>query len=285
MTAQETPRLVVGVDGSPDSDRAVRWATLHARALRGRVVLLHGSAPVLSSDATDELLTELAEHARQAVRRAQEVAAAAPDADVTTEEVATGGPQALIGASDQAWAVVVGARGHGRVGGALVGSVSQHVARHAAGPVVVVREPADRASRTIVVGVDGERTADPAVELALALAEALSAPVLALRAWQPPGWVAAPAPVLMPELGSRSRAEQVRALEHRLAPARERHPSVVVTADVVPGHPQRVLADASQHAALLVVGARGLGGFRGLLLGSVSQSVLQHAACPVAVVR
>jgi nucleotide-binding universal stress UspA family protein len=58
-----------------------------------------------------------------------------------------------------------------------------------------------------------------------------------------------------------------------------------VTREAIPVHPARVLADASEHAALIVVGSRGHGEFAGLLLGSVSQSVLHHARCPVAIVR
>ncbi|WP_265584010.1 universal stress protein [Streptomyces chromofuscus] len=64
----------------------------------------------------------------------------------------------------------------------------------------------------------------------------------------------------------------------------DKYPQVEVRHTVVRGHPVRVLSDAAQWAVLLVVGSRGLGGFSGLLLGSVSQGLLHHAPCPVAVV-
>ncbi|HET6213263.1 MAG TPA: universal stress protein, partial [Micromonosporaceae bacterium] len=65
----------------------------------------------------------------------------------------------------------------------------------------------------------------------------------------------------------------------------ERYPEVDVRRLVVRGRTARVLIDATPGAALLVVGARGHGGFAGLLLGSVSRAVLQHAPCPVAIVH
>ena len=58
-----------------------------------------------------------------------------------------------------------------------------------------------------------------------------------------------------------------------------------VSQRVVMGHPAQVLLDAAAEAALLVVGSRGRGGFRGMLLGSVSRQVIARAACPVVVIR
>jgi nucleotide-binding universal stress UspA family protein len=76
-----------------------------------------------------------------------------------------------------------------------------------------------------------------------------------------------------------------RMLESALDEWRAKHPSLEIVAEAVPVHPARVLADASQRCALLVVGARGRGAFAGLLMGSVSQSALHYARCPVAVVH
>lgn len=283
--ATARPRLVVGVDGSPDADRALEWALTQARCLGGVVHVLHGTPSALAVDVTAGVRDELAETSRLVIDRARQLAGTAPGVDVVTSEVATDGAAALVGASEGAWAVVVGARGHGRLAGALLGSVSQHVTRHAASPVVVVRKPADRSSRTVVVGVDTEGTSRHAVAFALDVAQSRSAPVLAVRAWHQPSRFVAPGSVLLPELTAEQRAAEVELLERDLASARSAHAGVVVSVDVVPGHPQRVLTDASQHAGLVVVGSRGRGGFAGLLLGSVSQALLQHAACPVAVAR
>lgn len=70
-----------------------------------------------------------------------------------------------------------------------------------------------------------------------------------------------------------------------LAGFAERYPDVVVRYEVLSGEPRETLIEASGNAQLMVVGARGLGGLAGLLLGSVSQAVLHHAHCPVIVVR
>jgi nucleotide-binding universal stress UspA family protein len=240
----------------------------------------------MSVDTPTSTREEVADHAQRVLERAAQIARTTPEVEVTTEEVALRGAEALVAASEGATAVVVGARGHGRVAGALLGSVSQHVARHAVCPVVVVREPADRSSRTIVVGVDEGPSSRHAVDFALRVAEAEKAPVLALRAWhdaalERSGVVLA----LRQDLDEELRRAETASVDAVLTPAMADHPGVVVTTDVVAAHPQRVLTDASQHAALVVVGTRGRGGFSGLLLGSVSQALLQHAHCPVAVVR
>ncbi len=79
--------------------------------------------------------------------------------------------------------------------------------------------------------------------------------------------------------------EERRLLSEALAGHRERHPDVAVEHETVHGPTREALIEASRTARLVVVGARGRGGFSGLLLGSVSQALLHHAHCPVAVVR
>ena len=74
-------------------------------------------------------------------------------------------------------------------------------------------------------------------------------------------------------------------LAESLAGVRAEHPDVRLEHEVVAVAPDTCLVDASAGASLVVVGSRGLGYFRGLLLGSVSQAVLHRAECPVAVVR
>lgn len=286
MAAEDAGRLVVGVDGSPDSDRALDWALSRARRLDAAVHVVHASPPLVADVDPAAAREALADHDRQIIARAAERARFAPDVTFTTEVSPHGVVEALLAASEEATALVVGARGHARVSGALLGSVSQHVARHATCPVVVVRDSADHAARTVVLGVDDTPTSQAASDFAFRIAEAEAAPILALRAWHDPaldrsGVVLA----LKAELDAEVRRAELAMLDQALAPWRDKHPGVVVSRDVVPAHPARLLSDASQHAALVVVGSRGRGGFAGLLLGSVSQSLLHSAACPVAVAR
>jgi nucleotide-binding universal stress UspA family protein len=74
-------------------------------------------------------------------------------------------------------------------------------------------------------------------------------------------------------------------LAESLAGSRERYPDVPVTTRLARGRAATALLEESRTAQLVVVGARGLGGFAGMLLGSVSQAVLHHAHCPLAIVR
>ncbi|SMD27505.1 Universal stress protein family protein [Kibdelosporangium aridum] len=74
-------------------------------------------------------------------------------------------------------------------------------------------------------------------------------------------------------------------LAEQLARWQQKYPDVRVTRQVVRDRPAHALLRFSDEAQLIVVGSRGRGGFRGLLLGSTSQHLLRHAPCPVAVVR
>jgi nucleotide-binding universal stress UspA family protein len=74
-------------------------------------------------------------------------------------------------------------------------------------------------------------------------------------------------------------------VDERLRPWCERYPDLQVRRVVAPDRPSRMLLDHAEDAQLLVVGSRGRGAFRGMLLGSTSRALLHHATCPLAVVR
>jgi nucleotide-binding universal stress UspA family protein len=144
--------------------------------------------------------------------------------------------------------------------------------------------PADHGS--IVVGHDGSRGADRALAEALVLAQALSAPVVVVRAWS---LVTAPRPADWKfgyVTGFEEYAEAVRLALIGDARARvEAFPEVPVEFRAVHAAPAKSLVEISQDARMLVVGARGLGGLAGMLLGSVSDQCVRHAACPVLVAK
>ncbi|OIK26031.1 universal stress protein [Streptomyces malaysiense] len=138
----------------------------------------------------------------------------------------------------------------------------------------------------IVVGVDGSEGSKQALDWAVRQAELTGGWVEAVIAWDVPqfhgglGWMP-PSSSDEAALEERARSEVTSAVEGAVAA----HPTVQVSAVAGYGSPASVLLEASRDAALLVVGSRGLGGFKGLLLGSVAQHCVQHAHCPVLVLR
>ncbi|MCT7356676.1 universal stress protein [Streptomyces sp. 15-116A] len=285
--------VVVGVDGSASGLAAVEAAAREAR-LRGaglRVVhaffwpAMHvplGPSPVGPPEGG---LRNMADRlVREAVERAR---VTAPEVEVS-HVVVTGEPLTVLESQSRgAELVVVGSRGMGGFVGLLVGSTAVHLAAHGRCPVLVVREQPHEGG-PVVVGVDGSAAGEQAVEFAFAEAALRKAPLVALHAWTT--WNA---PLPPPKDASMPYAnppgalagEEERLLAEALAGHQERYPDVVVEHKVVQGGTREALIEASRSAQLVVVGARGRGGFAGLLLGSVSQALLHHADCPVAVVR
>jgi nucleotide-binding universal stress UspA family protein len=140
----------------------------------------------------------------------------------------------------------------------------------------------------IVVGVDHSAGAREALRFALAEARLRGASLRAIHAWPPPytgaGFGFTESAYRADELSElRSAAES--ALDLTIEEAIPDAGEVEIERRVIEGAPAGVLVDQSRNAELLVVGSRGLGGFRGLLLGSVSQQCAHHAACPVVIVH
>lgn len=290
MTAATRSPVVIGVDDSPSASAAVRLAAREA-ARRGcplRVVhafiwpLLRvplGPSPLGPPEGG--LRQQAARIVDEAVAEAR---AAAPEVAVTGE-VVEGAPAAvLLRESRQAELVVVGNRGLGGFAGLVLGSVAAQVAEYARCPVLVVRGE-ERADGPVVVGVDGSDHSALALDFALDAAAQREAELVVVHAWSSPTaqWAAdVPPPstdVTAVEAGHRSL------LAKMVAAARSRRPDVPVTERLLSGPAAKTLLAEAEAAQLVVVGARGLGGWKGLLLGSVSQAVLRHAACPVAIVR
>lgn len=136
----------------------------------------------------------------------------------------------------------------------------------------------------IVVGIDGSEPALKALGWAAEQARLTGASLEVVWAWAyPPSAIVPGAPALpIPpeEMDALVQAEVDRVIEATLGA----DPDVDIATTIGRGDPASELLERSRHADLLVVGTRGMGGFKGLLLGSVSQHVLHHAACPVVVV-
>jgi nucleotide-binding universal stress UspA family protein len=137
----------------------------------------------------------------------------------------------------------------------------------------------------IVVGVDGSPGAKAALRWALGEARLRGTPLCIVHAWNI-AYAAAYGIALTidPEFINELRAQASRVIDEMLAEAGSEADGVKVEKAVAKGVPAQVLVEKAEGADLLVVGSRGLGGFRGLLLGSVSQQCAHHAPCPVVIV-
>jgi nucleotide-binding universal stress UspA family protein len=268
--------IVVGVNEHQDSEAALHWAIAEA---------VHQGLPLLVLNVGDMWAQpavssgSLMERTRGQQVEAQSVAVVwAMNRDVQVSSVVVSGDPAdvLASWSTEASMIVLGTRGRGPMTAAVRGSVSATVAARATCPVIVV--PTSAGLRApVVVGVDGSPLSRAAIEFALDYASRHRTWVRAVHTWRRsvlPGAGDLPA----------QRAAHDRVVVAALMPARVRYPHVTVRVIRTIGHADKVLADESMAAQLVVVGTRGHGAGSGLLLGSVSQSLLRTAICPVAVI-
>jgi nucleotide-binding universal stress UspA family protein len=285
--------IVAGYDASPGAEAALRWA-LDEGARTGAPVRLvqvfewplHVAAVTPGPPSFPD-----AELRRDTEAALDEVVASARAArpGVSVSGMVVDGPAilALLAQSSRARLTVLGNRGHGGFAGLLLGSVGVAVSAHAHGPVVVVRGRERPAGSTapVAVGVDGSPDSLLAVGFAFEAAAARGVGVEAIRAWTPPAppWRTDVRPLAF-DVAELEAAER-HALAVSLSGWREKFPEVPVRSHIVAGGAASALTRAARTAQLVVVGSRGLGGFRGLLLGSVSQQLVHHADCPVAIVR
>ncbi|SBT38534.1 universal stress protein [Micromonospora auratinigra] len=276
--------VVVGVDGSPSSltaaEHAARAAVARSRPLR----LVHGylhplgyGVPLNPYDLGVPAPT--GESRAMLERVAAELTGRHPTLEVAVRQVAGGPAATLVEESRHADLVVVGSRGVGGFAGLLLGSVSAQVAQHGHCPVLVVR-PAEQpipVQAPVLVGVDGSAPADVAVRLAAEEAVRRDATLVLAHVHRAVPGGTDPHDAAGP-------AESAELLAGVAARVRAAHPVLTVAERPVPGDsPEQALIAASGEAVLVVVGSRGRGGFAGLLLGSVSQALVQHAHCPVLV--
>ncbi|WP_327104037.1 universal stress protein [Nonomuraea glycinis] len=278
--------IIVGVDGSLASRAAVEWAANDAFRLHLplRIVYAVDRGPFqISKNPAEASQDGPRRVGRQALAEAVAlVRERRPDVEVTADLVEGSAVSVLRQEEERATELVIGSRGRGGLAGALLGSVSTHVAGHVRCPVVVVHGERRPRRGEVVVGVDDTPECEPALAYAFEQAKARGATLRALHAWQAPVHAFVPEVTYDPDEVGTARNQ---AVAERVAAFQATYPEVKVVQDVRPASPAEALAEASAGADLLVVGSHGHGAVASVLLGSVSRAVLHHARCPVAVVR
>jgi nucleotide-binding universal stress UspA family protein len=270
--------IIVGVDGSDGSRAALRWAARTAAATGAgiravgawqypaRAAIPAGSAKLAQPEEMDE---QTCDDVRAVVR--DELGDGAEQVEVEAGR----GPaaSALLGAAGRAGAdmLVLGARGLGGFSGLLLGSVSQECVEHSSCPVVVLRGEPGPSDGPIVIGLDGSEGSARALAWTIDLADASGSGIVAVHA---------------AGIGANNATMEAarQSLEQWCAPIV--HRGVTCEIRVEAGDARTALEDAAEatDASLLVVGTRGLGAIRGLLLGSVAGYIVRYATRPVAVV-
>jgi nucleotide-binding universal stress UspA family protein len=283
--------IVVGIDGSPDAERALDWGIAQAALERRPLTLVHAVQPsgfpaagtfVAAGVEYGHLLEVIREAGQGLLADARARALAQEPGLEVTEVLSTSDARnELLGLSHRAALVVVGSRGRGPVSSLLLGSVSVSVSKHAACPVVVCRPASDGTGgpgQGIVVGVDGTERSLPAVDFAFRMAALRRTPLTVLHSY----WDARSVGKTEP---SPADVEDLRALlSESISGMAEKFPDVVVEVRLRHGFADRNLVDASRRHALLVIAHRPLTALDDLVYGSVAAAVVEHARCPVAVV-
>lgn len=284
--------IVVAVDGSPASNAAVVWAARDAARRTIPLTLFHAVVTPTSTwppvPYPDSLLVKLEDDCRQQLAHAHKLADEAMPADrkvtVTEEFVYSSPALALIKLSDDAEMIVIGSSGRGLLARAVLGSVSSTVVRHANCPVAVIRDEdvPDPQHGPVLVGIDGSPASELATAIAFDQASRRGVDLVALHAWSDV------AVLELPALDWEAvEAEAERSLAEALAGWQERYPDVAVRRVLVRDLPAQQLIQQSKstEAQLVVVGSHGRGGLTGLILGSVSNTVLHSVRVPVIVAR
>ncbi|HEY5879010.1 MAG TPA: universal stress protein [Nakamurella sp.] len=273
--------VVVGVDGSETSTAAALWAAGEAHARGATLIVLYSfelyaygskDAALPGSMAYEQAQIAAAELVDEVIEKIEHTHHGLPvEPRILHESAGT----ALLEASAEALLTVVSSQGHSARTEELIGSFAVHTAEHGRGPVAVVRGGASAPAGPIVVGTDGSAVSQDAIEYGFEAAAAHQVPLHVVHCGSGE------------DVNGADEAREPADLEGMLTDRRNRFADVEVIPAFVPGKPQEALRGyaARQGASQLVVGARGVSGFAGIVLGSVSRSLLANSEIPVVVVR
>jgi nucleotide-binding universal stress UspA family protein len=293
MSAQTKDHgIIVGADGSPASNAAVCWAAHEAVLRHLPLTVVHVVSPAASPWSQAPLLDEFAVWQENeghriladALKIARDTANDNPRIPIENELMFSATVPALVNLSKKAELIVVGNYGRGALARSLVGSTSSGLVRRAHCPVAVIRDEDPRmphpAQAPVLVGIDGSPASELATAIAFDEASRRRVNLIAAHAWTDTEILE------LPGLDwSLVKAEEERLLAEGLAGWQERYPDVTVHRLLVCDRPARVLVETSEAAQLVVLGSHGRGGFTGMLLGSVSNAVIQAVRTPVIVAR
>ena len=287
--------IVVGVDGSAASVTAVSWAARVAASRQLDLEIVHGLQIAAlgyggAVAGIDVLIDAVRQEGERVVAVSRKVAASVDeDLVVTTETPVEAPAPLLVERSRRARMVVVAATGSGGFAGMLLGTIPATLVSHAHSPVAVIRSRPGSAqvpeSGPVVAGVDGSPASEPAIATAFEEASSRGVPLVAVHAWTDVTYEDFYGTArIIPRWESVADDEE-RLLAQRLAGWQEKYPDVEIRRVLRRDRPRHALLEAAETAQLVVVGSRGRGGFTGMLLGSTGQALVQHAGCPVLVVR
>jgi nucleotide-binding universal stress UspA family protein len=286
-------RVVIGTDGSERALPALIFAAREAALLGAALdVVCVWHVPVTLYPHMITLDPEPFEAAAGEVlgRAAVDAHDAAPGIDIRTHLVRGDAATELTELAEGADLLVVGSRGRGGFAGLLLGSVSLRCLHLETSPVAVVpvawstAEPGP-GTRRIVVGVDGSDASVYAMQWAYDEAVLRGASIEVVHAFEYPHIISPVGSIvtLDPIEMRRSSEALLDMMTSRLSLADADAPHVERIAAVGPA--AGALVEIAQGADLLVVGARGMGALKRILLGSVSQQCAHHTPCPIVVVR
>lgn len=278
--------VVVGIDGSEQSDRAVRYAVIEARRRKTGITFVHAvhetapmaaMLPLYSVEAFTEVGRRLVDDAE---RLALDID---PDLEISTSVKGGSRVGTLVDAGEHASVIVLGHRARSLAGRVLTSSTTTGVAARAHCPVISVPDSWVERSDLgrVVVGVDASHAAHDALDLAFQEARRRSARLVVLHAWKLP--TAYDDIAYSQATVDEWMAAATEEMDKTLAPFREAYPDVVLEVDLRHEFAGPALVSATENADLIVVGRRGHGAPWGIYLGSLARMLIREGKCPVEV--